>query len=49
MEQNSAAGKINISQTTFELVKNQFECTPRGAIKAKNKGELNMYFLEKTE
>jgi class 3 adenylate cyclase len=47
MEQNSETGKINISQTTYELVKERFECSYRGQISAKNKGELNMYFVEK--
>lgn len=47
MEQHSEAGKINISQTTFELIKNAFECIYRGEIYAKNKGVLKMYFLER--
>jgi adenylate cyclase len=47
MEQNSEAGKINISQTTYELVKDQFICAYRGEINAKNKGELSMYFVDK--
>ena len=47
MEQNSERGKINISQATYELIKDKFECTPRGAVTAKNKGELDMYFVEK--
>ena len=46
MEQNSEPGKINISQTTFDLVKNQFRCTYRGQVQAKNKGELSMYFID---
>jgi len=29
------------------LVKNYFECTSRGKIKAKNKGEIEMYFVER--
>lgn len=45
MEQNSEAMKINISQTTYELVKDKFECTYRGEIQAKNKGMLKMYFV----
>jgi len=45
MEQNSEAGKVNISQTTYELVKNKFTCTYRGEIVAKNKGEMKMYFV----
>ena len=47
MEQNSEAGKINISETTYEMVKDKFECSYRGQITAKNKGELKMYFVKK--
>jgi class 3 adenylate cyclase len=46
MEQNSLPGKINISSTTWKLVKDKFQCTYRGKIEAKNKGEIDMYFLE---
>ena len=46
MEQHSEAGKINISQTTYELVKDKFTCTYRGELAAKNKGKLEMYFVE---
>lgn len=46
MEQNSEAGKINISQTTYELVQDKFTCTYRGELDAKNKGKLKMYFVE---
>jgi adenylate cyclase len=46
MEQKSEAGKINISQTTYELVKDRFACTYRGEIEAKNKGMMKMYFVE---
>jgi len=46
MEQSGVAGKINISATTYELIKDQYECAYRGEISAKNKGELKMYFVE---
>ena len=46
MEQNSQPGKINISENTYNIVKDKFECTFRGKIQAKNKGELSMYFVE---
>jgi adenylate cyclase len=46
MESSGEAGMINISQTTYELVKDKFKCVPRGKIEAKNKGELEMYFVE---
>lgn len=45
MEQHSEGGKINISQTTYELVKDKFTCQYRGEIEAKNKGKLKMYFV----
>jgi len=46
MEQHGEAGKINISGDTYKLVKDKFNCTYRGKIEAKNKGELDMYFVE---
>jgi class 3 adenylate cyclase len=45
MESSGDVGRINISATTFELVKNTFTCEYRGKISAKNKGEIDMYFL----
>ena len=48
MESSGEAGKINISGTTYELIKEQFRCEFRGKIPAKNKGEIDMYFVEKT-
>ena len=46
MENTSESGKINISENTYELVKNQFDCEFRGEIAAKNKGKLKMYFVK---
>jgi adenylate cyclase len=46
MEQNSEAGKINISGSTYQLVKDKFKCTYRGKVEVKNKGEVEMYFVE---
>ena len=46
MEQSGVPGKINISQHTYEVVKEQFICSHRGKIEAKNKGEIDMYFVE---
>lgn len=45
MEQHSEAGKINISGTTYELIKTEFNCEHRGKVIAKNKGEMDMYFV----
>ena len=45
MESSSIPGKINISGDTYDLIKDVFKCEYRGKIKAKNKGEVDMYFV----
>ncbi len=47
MESSGEPGKINISGWTYELVKDYFDCTYRGKIPAKNKGEIDMYFVDR--
>tara|TARA_R110000744_G_scaffold373458_1_gene485627 strand:+ start:121 stop:5238 length:5118 start_codon:yes stop_codon:yes gene_type:complete len=46
MESSGEPGHINISGTTFELIKDYFNCTYRGKIQAKNKGLVDMYFVD---
>lgn len=46
MESSGEVGKVNISGSTFELVKDGFKCVHRGKVAAKNKGEIDMYFVE---
>jgi len=46
MESSGDPGKVNISGTTYELVKDIFNCTYRGKVQAKNKGEIDMYFVD---
>ncbi len=45
MEQTSEEGRINISDSTYRLVKEKYACTHRGKIEVKNKGEIDMYFV----
>lgn len=46
MESAGEAGRVNVSGTTYELIKDIFSCNYRGKISAKNKGEIDMYFVE---
>lgn len=46
MESSGEIGKVNISQYTYEIIKDQFNCVHRGKIEAKGKGEIDMYFVE---
>jgi class 3 adenylate cyclase len=45
MESSGTAGQINISKETYNNLKYLFSCEFRGKVKAKNKGEIQMYFL----
>ena len=47
MESSGEVGQVNISEATHELVKgdSEFNFTSRGKIKAKGKGEMEMYFV----
>lgn len=47
VESNGQAGRVNISETTYRLVKYKFECEYRGKVEAKNKGVIDMYFVNK--
>jgi adenylate cyclase len=49
MESSGQVGKINISQMTYEKINGRFKCVHRGKIEAKNKGAIDMYFVEGIE
>ncbi len=45
MESKSEPGRINLSETTYLKIKDEFPCEYRGEIEVKNRGFLKMYFL----
>ena len=45
IESSGEIGKVNISETTYEAVSEFFTTEYRGKIKAKDKGEIDMYFV----
>jgi len=49
MESSGEVGEVNISEATYELVKNEpgLTFTPRGKVQAKGKGEMEMYFVDR--
>lgn len=49
MENNCLPGKINISGSTYNLIKDKFECEYRGKLNAKGKGEIDMYFVNRVK
>lgn len=46
MESSGEVNRVNISAATYALVKDYFSCTHRGEVEAKNKGKLDMYFVD---
>lgn len=46
METNGQAGQVNISQATYNLVKDSFNCLPRGPVEVKGKGLMDMWFVQ---
>ena len=46
MESSGMVGKVNISQTTYNLTSSLFAFEPRGKVSAKGKGEMEMFFVE---
>ena len=47
LEANCQEGKVNISSSTYGKIKYQFECDYRGKVTAKNKGMIDMYYVNK--
>ena len=49
MESSSEVGKINVSENTYQLLKDKKSFTYRGEIEVKNKQVLKMYFADMAE
>ncbi len=47
MESAGEINKVNISGQTYDIIKDFFDCTYRGQIKVKNKGDIDMYFVDR--
>lgn len=46
MESQGKSNAIQISQATYELIKNDFICTQQGMVNVKGKGEMKTWFVE---
>ena len=45
MESHGSPGRIQITRATYELLRDEFECEPRGTIDVKGKGEIETWYL----
>lgn len=46
VESKGEIDRVNISQSTYELIKEDYDFIERGKIEAKNVGSINMYFVK---
>ncbi|GAB4252131.1 MAG: hypothetical protein Kow0079_06690 [Vicingaceae bacterium] len=47
MESSGKVGRVNVSEDTYQQIKDFFECKYRGKIEAKHKGKIAMYFVNR--
>jgi len=45
MESHSVPGRVHLSDATYELIRDEFNCEPRGTIEVKGKGPMRTWFL----
>ncbi len=45
MESQGVAGQIQVTRATYDLICQEFQCEPRGAIEVKGRGEMETFFL----
>lgn len=45
MESHSAGGSIQVTEATYDLIKDEYICEPRGTIQIKGKGEMPVWFV----
>ena len=45
MESHGLGGAVQITQTTYELIKNEFVCEPRGTVNVKGKGDMEVWLV----
>ncbi len=46
MESGGEVGRVNVSDSTYELIKDQYRCTPRGKRAIKHGTEVEMFFID---
>ena len=45
MESNGSGGFIQVTESTYALIKDQFVCEPRGVMQIKGKGDMPVWFV----
>ena len=48
MESAGEPGRVNVSAYTYDLIRTEFDCEYRGKVDAKGKGQIDMYFVQRS-
>jgi guanylate cyclase len=49
MESHGIGGAVQITQATYELIKDEFVCQPRGTVNVKGKGEMEVWLVKSAQ
>lgn len=45
VESHGSGGFIQVTEATYDLIKNDFRCEPRGKVNVKAKGEISVWYV----
>ena len=45
MESHGLGGAVQVTRATYELIKDEFDCEPRGTVDVKGKGEMEVWLV----
>jgi guanylate cyclase len=45
MESHGLGGTVQITRDTYEMIKDEFVCEPRGLVKVKGKGDMEAWLV----
>jgi guanylate cyclase len=45
MESHGLGGAVQVTRATYELIKDEFICEPRGKVRVKGKGEMEVWLV----
>ena len=49
MEESGVVGKVNVSASTYDLIRDNYDCEYRGKVDVEGKGEVDMYLIKENE
>jgi guanylate cyclase len=48
MESHGSQGAVQITRATYELIRDDFECVPKGTVAVKGKGDMEVWHVARS-